>query len=575
MPDSQIQAEWRNQEKFFPASGSAEKTTPMMKQYMRLKSANPDYLLFYRMGDFYELFFDDAVKAAQSLGITLTKRGKHLGQDIPMCGVPVHAADDYLQKLIASGYRVAVCEQTEDAVEAKKRGAQSIVKREVIRLVTPGTLTEEKLLDPSCANYLMSVGYVKTRRGNNFALAWIDISIGTFRVIETQVDRLLADIMRVDPQELIVADDIFHHEKLRPVFDSVGRVVSPQSPCLFDISTAAGRISRYYRVATLDGYADFSQAELAAISGIIAYIEKTQISKHPPLMPPEREDDSSMLFIDPATRLSLELMRTLSGEHDSSLIKAIDRTVTSGGTRTLTERLMTPLTNPDAIEERLDSISFFLKEPHICQAVRFELKGLADIYRALARLAMGRGGPRDFSVILHGLKTGKSISKLFKQSLLPSELEDIINNINMFPTLLLKNLDNALANELPLLKRTGGFVRPGYHAELDETRTLRDESRRVIAALQTRYAEETGIKNLKIKYNNFLGFFIEVTTGQSIALTNTAQAKELFIHRQTMANTMRFTTAELAKLESLIANAADKALTIELKILAGLLPTHS
>lgn len=548
------------------ADAAAPDPTPMMKQYISIKSANPDCLLFYRMGDFYELFFDDAITAAQTLGITLTKRGRHRGEDIPMCGVPVHAADDYLQKLIASGHRVAVCDQTEDPAQAKKRGAKSVVNRAVTRLVTPGTLTEEKLLDPACANYLMSLGRSKAAGSAEFALAWIDISTGIFRVAATTAERLLADIMRIDPQELIVADDMFHDEKLRHVFDVIGRKATPQPPGLFDSATAERRICGYYQVAALDGFATFSRAELAAISGAVAYIEKTQISERPPLMRPEREDDGSMLLIDPATRLNLELARTLSGERNGSLIKAIDRTITGGGARLLAERLMTPLTDPDRIEERLDAVTFFLKEPRICEALRLELKGLPDIARALSRLAVGRGGPRDFAAILRGLETGQTICELFHQAPLPPELTDAIIAIGSLPAILLEHIGNALADEPPALKRDGGFIRAGYHEELDEMRALRSESRRVINALQTRYAEETGIKTLKIKHNNILGFFIEVTAAQSAALTRTDAAKACFIHRQTMANTMRFTTTELAELESRIASAADRALTIELEI---------
>ncbi|OZV57255.1 DNA mismatch repair protein MutS, partial [Brucella melitensis] len=324
--------------------------TPMMEQYIEIKAANVDSLLFYRMGDFYELFFDDAVAASAALGITLTKRGKHLGEDIPMCGVPVHAADDYLQKLIAKGYRVAVCEQVEDPAEAKKRGSKSVVKRDVIRLVTPGTLTEEKLLDPAQANFLMAMG--RTRGDGALALAWIDISTGTFRVAETTPDRLFADIMRVDPRELVVADSAFHDEELRPVFDLIGKAVTPQPATLFDSAAAQTRIQHYFNVATLDGFGQFSRPELSAISGAIAYIEKTQISERPPLMRPEREHEGGTLFIDPATRASLELARTMSGNRDGSLLKAIDRTVTGGGARLLAERLTAPLTSPKEIALR-------------------------------------------------------------------------------------------------------------------------------------------------------------------------------------------------------------------------------
>lgn len=546
------------------AEAAPVRLTPMMEQYIEIKAANVDSLLFYRMGDFYELFFDDAVEASAALGITLTKRGKHLGEDIPMCGVPVHAADDYLQKLIAKGYRVAVCEQVEDPAEAKKRGSKSVVKRDVIRLVTPGTLTEEKLLDPSEANFLMAMG--RTRGDGALALAWIDISTGTFRVAETTPDRLFADVMRVDPRELVVADSAFHDEELRPVFDLVGKAVTPQPATLFDSAAAETRIQRYFNVATLDGFGQFSRPELSAISGAIAYIEKTQISERPPLMRPEREHEGGTLFFDPATRASLELARTMSGNRDGSLLKAVDRTVTGGGARLLAERLTAPLTNPKEIALRLDSVSWFLSEQSLCEAMRAELKGVPDMPRGLSRLAVGRGGPRDLGSLARGFEAAHVIASLLESALLPDELAHARDAVSAMPAIFTAHLDRALADELPLLKRDGGFVRGGYNSELDEMRALRDQSRRVIAGLQANYIEETGIKSLKIKHNNVLGYFIEVTANNAGAMTDTDEAKSRFIHRQTMANAMRFTTTELAELESKIANAADRALSIELAV---------
>lgn len=543
---------------------TAVRLTPMMEQYIEIKAANVDSLLFYRMGDFYELFFDDAVEASRALGITLTKRGKHLGEDIPMCGVPVHASDDYLQRLIAKGYRVAVCEQIEDPAEAKKRGSKSVVRRDVIRLVTPGTITEEKLLDPSEANYLMALG--RTKGDGALALAWIDISTGTFRVSETTEDRLFADVARIDPRELVVADTAFHDADLRPTFDLIGKSVIPQPATLFDSAAAENRIQRYFNVATLDGFGQFSRSELSAISGAIAYIEKTQIAERPPLMRPEREQEGGTIFIDPATRASLELARTMSGNREGSLLKAIDRTVTGGGARLLAERLTAPLTDPKAIALRLDAVSWFLSEQALCEGLRLELKGVPDMPRALSRLAVGRGGPRDLGALQRGFEAANGIGSLLEGALLPDELAQAREAIETLPASFAAHLDRALAEEMPLLKRDGGFVRQGYNAELDEMRALRDQSRRVIAGLQADYIEETGIKTLKIKHNNVLGYFIEVTANNSGTMTDTVEAKGRFIHRQTMANAMRFTTTELAELESKIANAADRALSIELAI---------
>jgi DNA mismatch repair protein MutS len=538
--------------------------TPMMEQYIEIKANNPDSLLFYRMGDFYELFFEDAVEASRALGITLTKRGQHMGHDIPMCGVPIHAADDYLQKLISLGFRVAVCEQVEDPAEARKRGSKSVVKRDVVRLVTPGTLTEEKLLSPSESNYLMALARIRGGAETQMALAWIDISTGVFRLAETTSLRLLADILRIEPRELIVPDTVFHDPDLKATFDILGRIAVPQPGVLFDSATAESRITRYFGVGTLDGFGTFSRAELAAAAAAVAYVEKTQIAERPPLSAPERESGASTLFIDPATRANLELTRTLSGDRDGSLLKAIDRTVTGGGARLLAERLMSPLTDPDSINGRLDSVAFLIDEPSLCGELRTALKHVPDMPRALSRLALDRGGPRDLDGIRQGLSAARRVADLLAPALLPDELSVALTDLQALPLSVEHLLAATLSDEMPLLKRDGGFVRDGAFPELDEVRALRDQSRRVIAGLQLQYADETGIKSLKIKHNNVLGYFIEVTAGNAGPMTDTPEAKARFIHRQTMANAMRFTTTELADLESRIANAADQALTIEL-----------
>ncbi|WP_216330591.1 MULTISPECIES: DNA mismatch repair protein MutS [Rhizobium/Agrobacterium group] len=547
---------------------SRASATPMMEQYIEIKANNPGSLLFYRMGDFYELFFDDAVEASRSLGITLTKRGQHMGHDIPMCGVPVHAADDYLQKLILRGYRVAVCEQVEDPAEAKKRGSKSVVRRDVVRLVTPGTLTEEKLLSPTESNYLMALARIRGSAEAQFALAWIDISTGVFRLAETTLTRLLADIWRIDPRELIVADSLFHDEELRPVFDVLGRVAVPQPAILFDSATAEGRIARYFNVSTLDGFGTFSRVEMAAAAAAVAYVEKTQIAERPPLGAPERESAASTLFIDPATRANLELVKTLSGERDGSLLHALNRTVTGGGARLLAERLMSPLTDPEKINARLDAVAYLIDDVSLCDGLRDALKHVADMPRALSRLALERGGPRDLGAIRQGLVSAEKIAAILDDGLLPDELAMALKDLKALPGALEAMLGSMLADDLPLLKRDGGFLREGANPELDEVRALRDQSRRVIAGLQLKYADETGIKSLKIKHNNVLGYFIEVTAGNADVMMATDEAKARFIHRQTMAGAMRFTTTELADLESRIANAAAQALTMELEAFA-------
>ena len=541
------------------------RVTPMMEQYIEIKAANPDSLLFYRMGDFYEMFFEDSVIASRALGIALTKRGKHLGQDIPMCGVPVHAADDYLQKLIGLGFRVAVCEQIEDPAEAKKRGAKSVVKRDVVRLVTPGTITEERLLAPGEANYLMTLGRIKGAE-QTLALSWIDISTGLFRVAETDLLRLVSDVLRVDPRELIVADSVFHDPQFRPAFDILGRIVRSEPSSLFDSATAENRILRYFNVAALDGFGQFSRAELAAASAAIAYVEKTQFAARPPLARPERETIGSSLFIDPATRANLELVKTLSGERQGSLLRAIDRTVTGAGARLLAERLMAPLTAVNSIDNRLDSISFLISNNRLCSSLQSSLRHAPDMPRALSRLALERGSPRDMQALSAGISSSREIAKHLHALTLPTELTKAALALSQAPEHLEFALKKALAEELPLLKRDGGFVRKGYHNELDELRDLRDRSRKIIAQMEGEFQEETGIRSLKIRHNNILGYYIEVTANHADIMNGSPERKARFIHRQTMANAMRFTTVDLAALETKIAGAADKALQIELEV---------
>ncbi len=549
--------------------------TPMMEQFIEIKAANPDSLLFYRMGDFYELFFDDAEVASRALGIVLTKRGKHAGNDIPMCGVPIHAADDYLQKLIGLGHRVAVCEQIEDPAEAKKRGSKSVVRRDVVRLVTPGTITEDRLLAPAESNFLMALGRVKGARSgehdnatgsHGLALAWLELSTGLFRVAETSEDRLLSDIFRVDPRELIVAESVFHDPELKPVFDVLGRMAGPQPASLFDSASAAARIARFYQVATPDGFASFSRAELSAISGIIAFIEKTQKAERPPLGVPEREAAGSTLFIDAATRANLELVRTLSGGRAGSLLNAIDRTVTGAGARLLAERLTSPLTSPSAVNTRLDSVEWLQAEYDLREGLRASLKSLADMPRALTRLALNRGGPRDLGAIGAGLAAARQVCGLLADARPPAEIEAAHQAIASLPVGLADQLSRALADEMPLLKRDGGFVRANWDVELDEMRALRDQSRKIIAGMERDLIEETGVRSLKIRHNNVLGYYIEVTANHHAALTGTDSLRARFIHRQTMASAMRFTTTELADLETKIVNAADRALSIELGV---------
>jgi len=553
-----------------PKAADDTRITPMMEQYIEIKAANPDCLLFYRMGDFYELFFDDAEIASRDLGIVLTKRGKHLGRDIPMCGVPIERADEYLHRLIAQGHRVAVCEQLEDPAEARKRGNKSVVRRDVVRLVTSGTLTEDSLLDAKRNNFLLAIARSRTSATEDrFALAWIDISTSEFIVAECDRTALAAAIARIEPGEIIVADAVYSDTELSPYLRSLP-AVTPLTRDVFDGATAERRLAAFFGVATTASFGAFSRIELTAAAAAVTYVERTQIGKRPPLSPPVREAAGATLAIDQATRANLELIRTLGGERRGSLLAAIDRTVTAAGSRLLAQRLAAPLTDPNEIAHRLDAVSAFVNDSAMRGDVRGTLKTVPDLARALARIVIGRGGPRDLAAIRDGICAAVEFStQLSALADLPRDIADAIAALRRPDAAIATELAWALADELPAFRRDGGFVRAGYEATLDEARALRDESRRVIAALQVRYAETTGVKTLKIRHNNVLGYFVDVTAQHGEKLL-TAPLNGTFIHRQTLAGQVRFTTTELGELEAKIANAADRALALELEIFDAL-----
>jgi DNA mismatch repair protein MutS len=552
-----------------PAPASAlddsGRITPVMEQYIEIKAANPDCLLFYRMGDFYELFFEDAEVAARALGIVLTKRGKHLGRDIPMCGVPVHRADEYLHRLIAQGHRVAVCEQTEDPSEAKKRGSKSVVRRDVIRLVTPGTLTEDTLLDARRNNYLLAIVRARGSSGeaSRFALAWIDISTGEFRIAETERAILSAEIARVEPGEIIVSDALYGDPELAPYLRTLP-AVTPLTRDVFDGASAERRLAGYFGLSTTESFGALSRLELTAAAACVSYVERTQLGQRPPLSPPLREAQGTTLAIDPATRGNLELVRTLAGERRGSLLAAIDRSVTAAGSRLLAQRLSAPLTDPAAIARRHDAVEFFVVDAAARADMRASLAAAPDLARALARLVVGRGGPRDLAAVRDGIVAAANLAtELERSASLAAELAEAARALRRPDPAIATELAAALADELPHLKRDGGFVREAYDAALDQARALRDESRRVIAALQARYADMTAVRALKIRHNNVLGYFVEVTAQHGDKLM-ASPLNATFIHRQTLAGQVRFTTTELGELEAKIASAADRALGIEL-----------
>ncbi|UWQ83410.1 DNA mismatch repair protein MutS [Leisingera caerulea] len=537
--------------------------TPMMAQYLEIKAAHPDALLFYRMGDFYEMFFEDAVNAAEALDIALTKRGKHNGDDIPMCGVPVHAAEGYLLTLIRKGFRVAVGEQLESPAEAKKRGSKSVVKRDVVRLVTPGTLTEDSLLEARRHNFLVSYSELR----DEAALAWADISTGAFHVMPVARVRLSPELARLAPSELIVADGPAY-DAARPLADEYKIPLTPLGKASFDSTAAEKRICTLFNVSALDGFGTFTRAEVSAMGALIDYLEITQKGKLPLLQPPQQEAQDRVVQIDAATRRNLELTRSLSGGRAGSLLAVIDRTVTPGGARLLEQRLSSPSRNLDTIHQRLAALDFAVENTRTAEDLRAALRKTPDLDRALSRLALERGGPRDLAAIRNGLSQAEVIAELCGGRELPALMANAIADLQGFDDLL-SLLDAALVAEPPLLARDGGFIASGYDPELDEARTLRDEGRSVIAAMQRKYAEHTGVSSLKIKHNNVLGYFIETTATHADKMMS-PPLNETYIHRQTTANQVRFTTVELSEIETRILNAGNRALEIEKQLYARL-----
>ena len=535
--------------------------TPMMAQYLEIKQAHPGCLLFYRMGDFYEMFFEDAVTASAALDITLTKRGHHAGEDIPMCGVPVHSADGYLQRLIRAGYKVAVCEQMEDPAAAKQRGGKAVVQRDVVRVVTSGTITEDTLLDARAHNYLAALA----RAGGGLGLAWMEVSTGEFHVQPVTEAALGAVLARITPGEMILPEKLLEHPALFEVLGDWKAALSPLPGSRFDSDNARRRLESLYGVAALDGFGAFGRAELAAAGALVDYVELTQVGKLPRLDPPRRLAADAVMEIDAATRRNLELSRTLSGDRRGSLLSVVDRSVTGAGARLLAARLAAPLTDPAAIDRRLDMVQFYLDEPALADPLRQALRGCPDAGRALSRLTLDRGGPRDLAAISETLSRSETIRTAAVAARLtpPEDVTLAIDDLGGQEGLR-DRLGRALADDLPLNARDGGFIAPGYSAQLDELRQLRDESRRLIANLEARYRKETGIGTLKIRHNNVLGYFVEVRPIHADKLG------EPFIHRQTLAGAVRFSSVELADLARAISEAADKALAVEMQLFEDL-----
>ena len=554
-----------------PTAAAASEPTPFMAQYLSIKAEQPDALLFFRMGDFYELFFQDAVTAAGILDITLTSRGEHDGAPIPMAGVPHHAAEGYLARLIKAGCRVAVCEQTESPAEAKKRGSKSIVRREIVRVVTPGTLTEETLLPARQGQALAALAFMGQGEA---ALAVCDVSTGLFELSVLEPARIGDALLAWPLSELVISEADRDRPALAGLREMTSAPVTERPARTGTTKSGEALLKEAFGVAALDGLGDFSKAELAAAGLLLDYVKLTQAGRPARLAAPKRGEPGGALLIDPATRASLEIDRSFTRGREGSLLAVIDRTVTAPGARLLAAQLARPSRERAEIEARLDAVSYFTGDRTLLSDVRAALKAAPDLERAAMRLALGRGGPRDLQALARALTSALQAARLLSRPAHPppARLAAAAHTLSLAGAselaALAADLGKAITDAPPMLARDGGFIAPGWSAALDEVRSLREDSRRVIAEMQGRYADATGINALKIKFNNVLGYFIEVSARVADPMLQPPLAKD-FIHRQTMSGAVRFSTTELAELAGRISRAEEESKALEIGLFEG------
>ena len=541
------------------------KNTPMIEQYLSIKNKHKDVLLFYRMGDFYELFFEDAIIASKALDITLTKRGKTNGQNIPMCGVPFHAADNYLPRLIKKGFNVAVCEQTETPEQAKARGTKGPLKREVVRIISPGTITEDNLLESKANNFLGAIYKSK----DVISLSWVDVSTSCFKTRDFYVKNdnikniqiLNNFLLRMNFSELLVSDLI----ELDFIADEWHPLIKRQPSNVFHYSSCVNQICSYYSINSLDGIGIFSEGEIIAAGVILSYLNLTQCGNIPLLSIMKSETESSFLEIDYFTQKSLELIQNLSGDSKGSLISSLDDTLTASGARLLKQRIQEPFYNIKDITDKYDLIEWFIDNPNANLKYANSLKRIPDLERSLSRLSSLRGGPKDLLTLSNGFshinEIYKDLTTLNKDIKIPSLLIKIIKSLEIDYCLFL-NIQNALSDEVPLLAKEGGFIKNNYNKKLDQLRDLRDNEFSQIVQLQKKYSEVSKVNSLKIKHNKVLGYHIEVRAIHDLSLRNLDQ----FIHRQTTAQTSRFTTIEMNDIENQIQNSSSESIKIELEL---------
>lgn len=575
LKNNTVGMEFNRENSVLLADMDEESATPAMRQYLEIKRAYMDYLLFYRMGDFYELFFEDAVTVSGAVGLALTHRSKVEDKNIPMCGVPYHAYEMYMQRLIKMGYKVAICEQMEDPAEAKKRGYKAVVRREVVRLVTSGTVTEDTILEAKRNNFIAAV-YVRT---TEIGLSWLDISTGDFYMQRLAVDKrsavsvLSSALARLSPVELLIEDRLLEYPDFFGLFGEYREQLSVLAKSLFNQESAIHTLLKMYKVQTMDSFGDFSPVELVAGGVLLGYVENTQKGHLPQLKHPRRILGADIMEIDAATRRSLELLAPISA-NGVCLLDVMDKTVTGVGGRLLAERLASPIMDIKKINDRLDVVTFFIDNPNVRREIRNLMRQCLDMERAVQRLSLGRGGPRDLYDLAVTLKIVPYI-----QNMILGFAEYQKDSVYALPPQALTNLANSFFNhsalqysiestlrdkrdDLPNLARNGGFVRDGAYEPLDYLRNIREESNVKCEQLRQKYVEATGVTALKMKNNTNIGYFVEVPSKFADKLLD----NKMFIHRQSVLNAVRFTTIELSEIENEVNSSLDKALEMELKI---------
>ncbi|MBH5361823.1 DNA mismatch repair protein MutS [Wolbachia endosymbiont of Kradibia gibbosae] len=564
-----------------------EKNTPVMEQYLNLKAQYKDHLLFYRLGDFYELFFDDAIKAAKLLNIVLTKRGNSCGQEIPMCGVPAHSSESYLHKLIDLGFKVAICDQLETADEAKKRGYKSIVKRDVVRVVTPGTIIEDSLLEDKSNNYLASI----VEQNDEYAISWLELSTGKFFHTLTSLKALDSDLLRISPRELLISEKFTEDEKIRSILKNYKISITQHAQSFFEYSKSHRTLCEFYKIRELGSIGNFSKVEIMACGALLEYVRVTQRGSIPRLEFPKTYKQQNFMLIDASARRNLELFSTQFGEKKGSLISVIDHTVTASGGRLLKQMLASPLACSKAINLRLSTAQFFVNNHDSRRKIREILSNIPDIERSLSRLILGRGSPKDMNLLKIGLGKTLELSEFLckiesgengslpQQYVIQTEIQpasragitvksdeselstihkSLGNHKDLFELLNSAILDNNLSSV-----KEGGFIHSKYNSELSELSYILNNSNKLVTKLRESYRDLTGIAALKILHNNILGYYVEVSANHKIT-------SDIFIHRQSLANSMRYTTNELKELENKILTARDAAIGLEMKIFSEL-----